>query len=183
MTVFYLVMVLLAIAYLISVIREGPDEKPRWWLLGLVIIWLGDALLGENRPPIERAAKGALALLIGTGLAITVRRRHRSPHQPSPVRPEQGSSAPAALEETSGPPGAQGKSVPPGAQGRPVPADARDSSGPADTWSDSGPADAEGDSGPAVTRDGSGLHEGPELRCGPVPGLGGTAPREPDPSD
>ncbi|SCL41084.1 hypothetical protein GA0074692_6134 [Micromonospora pallida] len=53
-------------------------SRPYFWLL--VVIWLmlaGDAALGENRPPFERAWKGTVAVLLAVSSGVNLWRRRR----------------------------------------------------------------------------------------------------------
>lgn len=66
-----------------AAMRTAADRLPRprayWpWLL-LLVIWTGDAVLGERRPPFERMEKGVLAALMWTSLAVVIWRRRHHP--------------------------------------------------------------------------------------------------------
>jgi hypothetical protein len=84
-----------AVGAISSAIRSDAGRLPSpgayWpWFL-LLLMMTGDAALGEGRPPFERAAKGVLAALLWTSLAIVVwrRRRHRvKVAQATPAAPE-----------------------------------------------------------------------------------------------
>jgi hypothetical protein len=56
-------------------------------------LWAGDAALGDGRPPIEHALKGALVAFVLISFAIVVwrRRHHRAKEalSPSAANPEQ----------------------------------------------------------------------------------------------
>jgi hypothetical protein len=77
-------LVICSLAMLKWTIRAKPAEisinRRDWPWLFLVIMWTGDAALGDSRPPFERAWKGAVATLLWLSVAITLwrRRRHRA---------------------------------------------------------------------------------------------------------
>ncbi|MET0424089.1 MAG: hypothetical protein ABW046_09455, partial [Actinoplanes sp.] len=67
-----------SMSLLVSSIRSKPDDpavtRSDWPLLPLLIFWTGDAAVGENRPPFERAWKGAVAVLVWSAVAVVLRR-------------------------------------------------------------------------------------------------------------
>ncbi|MEU8242894.1 hypothetical protein AB0C07_31950 [Actinoplanes missouriensis] len=73
-----------SIGALVSAIRTPGGRLPglrRYWpFLLILLMWTGDAALGDGRPAFERAGKGTIAVLLWSSLAIVVlrRRRHRS---------------------------------------------------------------------------------------------------------
>jgi hypothetical protein len=86
-----LLLVLGSVAALTDAIRSRPDRIPikglDWPWLGLLVIWTGDAALGEARPPFERIWKAAVTALLWLAVGITLwrRRRHRIAHPVSPA--------------------------------------------------------------------------------------------------
>jgi hypothetical protein len=55
--------------------RDLPAVRSYWWWLPLLVVWTGDAALGEARPLLERAGKGAAALLLWSSVAVVLLRR------------------------------------------------------------------------------------------------------------
>ncbi|BBH69537.1 hypothetical protein ACTI_62220 [Actinoplanes sp. OR16] len=76
------VCLVLGVAVLVGAFRAAPDELPGfrwyWFLLPILLIWTGDALLGSGRPADERVAKGVLAGFLWLSLAVALIRRRRS---------------------------------------------------------------------------------------------------------
>jgi hypothetical protein len=87
-------LLLLAIAgltVLVAAMRTEPSRltwsRRCWpWLL-LLVMWTGDAALGDGRPLVERTCKGIFAVLVWLSLAVALwrRRRHRNEVESSAV--------------------------------------------------------------------------------------------------
>ena len=83
--------VLLAVAgsgwVLVAAIRTPATGLPRparcWPLLLVLLMWTGDAAVGDGRPAFERAGKGTVAVLLWSSLAVTVVRRRRAATPPA----------------------------------------------------------------------------------------------------
>lgn len=85
-TVWQVVMVLMGIMIFWWSVRGRVEDMPRlrthWWLLGLIVLWIGDAAVGENRPISERVVKGLLAALVGGSFVVGSWRRRRLTREP-----------------------------------------------------------------------------------------------------
>ncbi|GLW31012.1 hypothetical protein [Actinoplanes regularis] len=71
-----------------------PGPKTYWVYLGLLVMWTGDAAVGEARPLFERAGKGAVAAPAWIALAVVLvrRRRHRLRSAAAAEQPEDAPS-------------------------------------------------------------------------------------------
>ncbi|BAL89456.1 hypothetical protein AMIS_42360 [Actinoplanes missouriensis 431] len=77
---------------LVAAIRTPAARLPRpsryWPFLLVLLVWTGDAALGDGRPAFERAGKATIAVLLWSSLAIVVLRRRRAagPATAAPLR-------------------------------------------------------------------------------------------------
>jgi hypothetical protein len=59
---------------------ELPDPRAYWPFALVLLMWTGDAAVGDGRPLLERLGKGVAAALIWVSVAVVLwrRRRHQS---------------------------------------------------------------------------------------------------------
>jgi peptidoglycan/LPS O-acetylase OafA/YrhL len=88
-----------AVMLVVQAVTATDDAAPVGWPYGLLMLIAGlDALFGENRPPFERAWKGAAAALGVVALVVYLCKRYRREPVAAPVHAAAGGGVPVVVE-------------------------------------------------------------------------------------